>query len=62
VVNRESVREVVKGRTLREAEFSVSSVVPLSRSPQIEVWPLWLERLPWLPFRIDVVVQASEAG
>ena len=62
VVNRESVREVVKGRTLREAEFGVTSVVPLSRSPQIEVWPLWLERLPWLPFRIDVIVQASEAG
>lgn len=62
VVNRESVRQVVKGRTLREAEVGLAALVPLNRAPLIEVWPGWLDRVPWMPFRIDVVVQASEAG
>ncbi len=62
VVDRESVRQAVKGRTIPEAQFGLASVVPLSRTPQIELWPLWVERLPWMPFRIEVVVRASEAG
>ncbi len=62
IVDRERVREAVKGRTIAEAQFGLVDVVPLSRTPQIDVWPLWMERLPWMPFRIDVVVQASEAG
>jgi hypothetical protein len=62
VVDRESVRQAVKGRTIPEAQFGLASVVPLSRTPDIAVWPQWLERLPWMPFRIEVVVHASEAG
>ena len=62
VVDRESVRQAVKGRTIPEAQFGLASVVPFSRTPQIELWPVWVERLPWMPFRIEVVVRASEAG
>lgn len=62
VVDRERVRQAVRGRTIAEAQFALPSVAPLSRTPQIELWPLWVERLPWMPFRIEVIVRASEAG
>jgi hypothetical protein len=63
VVDRETVRQEVKGRTIPEALDGLKDLVPLSGTPQIELWPLWIERLPWLPFRIDVeVVAASGAG
>ena len=62
VVNRQTVREAIQGRLLPEALDGLSRVVPLSRTPQIELWPVWLDRLPWMPFRIQVVVRASEAS
>jgi hypothetical protein len=62
VVDRETVREAVKGRTLPEALDSLDGVLPLGRTPQIDLWPVWIERLPWMPFRIRVVVRASEGG
>ena len=62
VVNRETVRDAVRGRTIPEALDAMMRVVPLSRTPQVEVWPQWVDRMPWMPFRIDVVVRASEAS
>jgi hypothetical protein len=62
LVDRETVRAAVKGRTIPEALDGLGRVLPLSRTPQIDLWPLWIERLPWMPFRIDVVVRASETG
>jgi hypothetical protein len=35
LVDREIVREAVKGRTIPEAQFGLTDVVPLSRTPQI---------------------------
>lgn len=61
LVDRETVRQAVKGQTIPAALDGLGRLVPLSRTPQIQVWPVWLDRLPWMPFRIDVVVHASEA-
>jgi len=64
-VDRTVVRQIVAGRSLAEAQSQLVSRplgVPIAEAPQIVVRPTWyahwLGRLPWLPFRIEVIIQS----
>ena len=48
------IRELVRGQTLPEAASRLQGAYDLAGPPQIEVWPAWLGRLPWLGARITV--------
>jgi len=50
------LRELVKGQPVPQSQLRLVSALPLSTLPTIQVEPDWYPRLPWLPFRIDVVV------
>jgi hypothetical protein len=59
VEDEDEVRSAVQGKPIVEAEDILTERWTLA-SPTIEVSPNWLERVPWLPFRIRVVT-ASES-
>lgn len=50
------LRELVRGQPVPQSQLRLASALPLSTLPIIEISPEWYPRLPWLPFRIDVVV------
>lgn len=53
------VRELVQGQPIDASQLRLVSALPLSGPPAITVQPAWYPRLPWMPFRIDVVVTAG---
>jgi hypothetical protein len=61
-VDRGAVRSTVAGLTVDEAEEALAQNFDLDSPPAVEVQPdwikrwAWLDRVPWLPFRIEVVV------
>ncbi len=61
-VDRGQVRDVVAGLPAEEAVQALVGSFKLSGLPQVEVQPdwikrfKWLDRVPWLPFRIQVIV------
>jgi hypothetical protein len=61
LVERDFVRALVQGRAVASANQFLLAALPLARPPQIVVRPAWYarwyNRLPWLPLRIDVIVQ-----
>jgi hypothetical protein len=50
------LRELVKGQPLPLSQLRLANALPLSALPSIQIEPDWYPRLPWLAFRIDVVV------
>jgi hypothetical protein len=55
-VDREQVRQLVLGRKPGQAALALQAAHDLAEPPQIEYWPEWLGRLPWLEARIGVQV------
>jgi hypothetical protein len=61
-VDRRQVRTLAAGLTKEEAREVISATLALASEPEILVWPNWLERwerlyrVPYLPFRIQVIV------
>ena len=61
-VDRGQVRSVVAGLSPEEAEQVLADSFALGASPHVEVQPDWIKRfkwfnrVPWLPFRIQVIV------
>jgi hypothetical protein len=59
-INETLARQLAQGRTLGDAQRYLLAALPLAESPQIEIQPAWLarwyNRLPWMLFRINVVV------
>ncbi|MGA9350263.1 MAG: baseplate J/gp47 family protein [Anaerolineae bacterium] len=52
-----AVKESIRGRPLDWAEDYLSQNLRLEEAPIIEVTPTWPGRMPWLGFRISVLVQ-----
>lgn len=50
------VREIVVGQPVPQSQLRLASALPLSGLPAIDVEPSWYPRLPYLLFRISVVV------
>jgi len=56
LVDAATVREIVAGQPVPQSQLRLASALPLSGLPAIDVEPSWYPRLPYLPFRITVVV------
>ena len=60
-ISRDLVRRLVTGRTAGDANRRLLADLPLANPPQITLSPQWYarwyNRLPWMAFRIDVVVR-----
>jgi len=52
-----AVRDAVRGRDVAEAETYLTQNLPLRQPAVIDLNPNWLGRVPWLPFRVRVVVR-----
>jgi hypothetical protein len=61
-ISRQDVRSTVTGLTAEEATEALSESFALDAPPAVEILPdwikrwEWLDRVPFLPFRIQVVV------
>lgn len=58
----EAVRQVVGGESVRDAGRLLADRFPMVSPPVIEVHPSWFPRMPWLAFRIDVIVEPGAGG
>jgi hypothetical protein len=56
MIDTERVRALVKGQPIPQAQLRLAKALPLSFLPIIVVKPSWYPGLPWMPFRITVVV------
>jgi len=56
-VDVDRVRAEVRGQPPEVARERLRQRLLLEEEPVVRIWPQWWRRLPWLPFRIDVVVQ-----
>jgi hypothetical protein len=50
------IRRLAQGQAPEEASQRVQAAFDLAGPPRIELWPAWLDRLPWLGAKIHVVV------
>jgi hypothetical protein len=56
------IREGVRGQSVPSAEEYLARHLSLVGKPSVQVSPEWWGRVPWLPFRIAVVVLSGEGG
>ena len=49
------IQEAIRGQPIDEAVAYLADTLPARTTPTLEVEPQWMERVPWLPFRIRVV-------
>jgi len=63
-LDRESVRQAVRGKTIADTLLYLAAAQPLDEPPRIDLWPAWYaERyphLPWVPFRIQVNIAPAQ--
>jgi len=57
-IDREAIRRSIRGQSVAVARIRVQSAASLAGPPQIDVRPRWYGRLPWMDFRIEVIVQS----
>ena len=55
------VISLVQGKPIPAAVAALRSGLPLREPPLLSVEPDWWDRVPWLPFRIRVVVTSERA-
>lgn len=55
------IKNAVRGRPIDEASVLLRERFPLATRPAVEVSRGWFGRMPWLPMRIDVIVQPDSA-
>lgn len=53
--SRSQIVQYLPGLTIDQAVELIESHVKLSQAPRVELFPVWWNRMPFLPFRIDVV-------
>jgi len=49
------LQESIRGQPIDEAVAYLAETLPVRATPALEVQPSWVQRVPWLPFRIRVV-------
>lgn len=49
------VREAIRGRSIEEALAYLQQALPVETSPTLRVHPDWMNRVPWMAFRINFV-------
>jgi hypothetical protein len=56
VIDHEAVRQLIAGKTVEEARQALAGLGDIS----VDLWPAWVDRLPDLSFRIDVLEEVKE--
>jgi hypothetical protein len=49
------VQEAIRGQPVDQAAAYLANTLPVRTTPSLEVQPAWMQRVPWLPFRIRIV-------
>lgn len=57
ILKEEEVKSVILGKSRRSAEELISRMLRLKSQPTIRIYPTWWQRLPFLPFQIQVDLQ-----
>jgi hypothetical protein len=52
-----AVRKSVAGKSVEDAKIYLMQSLPLQFDPDMVIWPEWLDRLPFLSFRISIEVK-----
>jgi hypothetical protein len=61
VIDRDAVRAGITGLLPGEAQALLTGRWPLAEPPEITLWPDWFPRLPFAPFRVNVILRAEGA-
>jgi len=56
------VLQAIKGRQIGDAVAYLRSALPIETVPVVAVDPVWMKRMPWMPFRIAVVEREPVVG
>ncbi|MCX8061069.1 MAG: hypothetical protein N3D16_00655 [Anaerolineales bacterium] len=56
-IDHDQVRSLVLGKPITVASQILRETFPLSTAPKMKILPRWLPFLPWLPMRIDVLLE-----
>ncbi|RLC82945.1 MAG: hypothetical protein DRI61_00785 [Chloroflexi bacterium] len=54
-----SIRDRIRGLPLEKAQEKLRAL-PLRKEPEVAISPDWFNRMPWLPFRINIRLEAEE--
>jgi hypothetical protein len=58
-IDLDAVTGAIRGQRVDQAGAWILTHVAVQREPDIDVWPPWLGRLPYLPIRIDARIQTT---
>jgi hypothetical protein len=58
-VDLDAVTDTIRGQPIEEASAWILAHVAVQHEPEIDVWPPWLGRLPYLPIRIDARLRTT---
>ena len=58
-INPDEVRSAARWQLAEQMPNALFAQFPLVTQPEVTVWPGWFPRLPWLAWRIEVVVRAE---
>jgi hypothetical protein len=53
----DAVRRAVAGKGLATTKAYLTQSLPLQAEPQVQVWPSWFGRMPFLAFRTEIEVR-----
>ena len=59
IIDPEAVRTTAQWQLAEQTPDLLATRFPVITQPQVEVWPSWFPRMPWLPWRIEVSLQPS---
>lgn len=53
----EAVRQTIAGQPVQTVREYLLQALPLQADPEVQIWPGWFGRMPYLTFRTDIQVQ-----
>jgi hypothetical protein len=60
LINLSEVNNTIRWKPIAKAKQSLLQTLPLSQSPIILIQPTWLNRVPWLTWRTNVIINAPD--
>ncbi len=59
-INLDAVRDSAHWQAADQTANILYNSLPVSRKPEVIIWPNWFQRMPWLAWRIDVQITPQE--
>ena len=60
LINLSEVNNTIRWKPIAKAKQSLLQTLPLSQNPIILIQPTWLNRVPWLTWRTNVIINAPD--